>query len=68
MVRETVAGESPNRLRKKYLPRDSLTPAAKASAENKPVTAALKRCATQNQERNLVFPQPAKAPMRRMQY
>jgi hypothetical protein len=38
-----------------------LTAAAKAGAENKPVIAALKRCATQNQVQYRVFPQPAKA-------
>jgi hypothetical protein len=31
----------------------------KAGAENKPVIAALKRCATQNQVQYRVFPQPA---------
>jgi hypothetical protein len=36
-----------NRLRKKYFPRRSLTAAAKADSENKPVTAAVNRCATQ---------------------
>jgi len=37
--------------------RRSLTAAAKAGAENKPVIAALKRCATQNQVQCRVFPQ-----------
>jgi hypothetical protein len=41
-----------NRLRKKYIPRRSLTSAAKAGPENKPVTAAVNRCATQNQVRD----------------
>jgi len=36
-------------MRKKYLLRGSLTAAAKVGAENKPVIAALTRCATQNQ-------------------
>jgi hypothetical protein len=40
---------SPRRLRKKYSLVDSLTSAAKASTENKPVIAAINRCATQNQ-------------------
>jgi hypothetical protein len=36
-------------LRKKHFLRRSLTAAAKADDSNKPVIAALKRCATQNQ-------------------
>jgi hypothetical protein len=57
------AAERPQRLkrlRKKCLPRGSLTSAAKAGGENGPVIAALKRCATQNHEQRRVFPQPAK--------
>src|ERR1039457_3408715 len=50
-----------NRLRKKCLPRGSLTSAAKAGVGNGPVTAALKRCATQNQVLHRVFPQPVAA-------
>jgi len=37
----------------------SLTSAAKAAAENEPVIAALKRCATQSRVQNRVFPQAA---------
>ena len=47
-----------SRLRKERFLRGSLTAAAKAGAE-KPVIAALKRCATQNQVRHGVFPQSA---------
>src|SRR5208282_517360 len=42
-------------LRKKYLLRRSLTPAAKAGTENRRVIAALKRCAAQNQVQYRVF-------------
>ena len=49
-----------SRLLKKYFLRGSLTAAAKAGAEKTPVIAALKRCATQNQARDRVFPQPAR--------
>jgi hypothetical protein len=38
-----------SRLRKKYFLRRRITSAVKADDENKRVTAALKRCATQNQ-------------------
>ncbi len=37
-----------------------LTSAAKADSENKPVIAAVNRCATQNQVRHRSFPQPVK--------
>jgi hypothetical protein len=50
-----------NRLRKKYLPRRSRTSAAKASSENKPVIAAVNRCATQNQVQHRLFPQAVKS-------
>jgi hypothetical protein len=49
-----------NSLRKKYSLRRSATSAAKAGIENKPVIAALKRCATQDRGHNRVFPQPVK--------
>jgi hypothetical protein len=39
-------------LRKNYLPRHSRTSAAKAAFENKPVIAAVNRCATQKREQN----------------
>jgi len=42
------------------------TSAAKAATENKPVIAALKRCATQNQVRDRVF-QACKAAFKTMQ-
>jgi hypothetical protein len=48
------------RLRKMSFPRSYVTAAAKAGSENKPVIAALKRGATQNQGRDRVFPQPVK--------
>jgi len=46
-----------SRLRNKCFLRGSLTAAAKAGAENKPVIAALKRCATQNQAQHRILPQ-----------
>src|SRR6266852_3550974 len=69
-ITSTVAPQRLNRLRKKCFLRSSLTAAAKASTENKPVIAALKRstpsrqnrarwgprrCATQNLNSVLVF-------------
>jgi hypothetical protein len=47
-----------DRLEKKYLPRRSRTSAAKAGSEDKPVIAAVNRCATQNQVQHRLFPQP----------
>jgi hypothetical protein len=48
-------------LRKKYFRRLSLTAAAKAGPENKPVVAAVvNRCANQNQVHALLFPQAVK--------
>jgi hypothetical protein len=44
-----------HRLRKKCLLRRSLTSAAKADTENKPIIAAVNRCATQNQVHHLLF-------------
>jgi hypothetical protein len=44
-----------NRLRKKCLPRRSVTSAAKAGAENKTVIAAVNRCATQKKSANRTF-------------
>jgi hypothetical protein len=35
--------------------------ASKAAGENKPVIAALERCATQNQVQHRLFPQPVEA-------
>jgi hypothetical protein len=43
---------APEQAAEKYFQRRSLTSAAKAGTENKPVIAALKRCATQNQARD----------------
>jgi hypothetical protein len=65
-MKKVGSGESltarpvPNRLRKKYVPRRSLTAAAKADSENKPVIAAVNRCATQNQVQRRLLPRPAK--------
>ena len=47
-------------LRKKCLPRPSLTSAAEADIGNKRLIAAVNRCATQNQVQQPVCPQPAK--------
>ncbi len=44
-----------------YSLRGSATSAANAGIENKPIIAALKRCATQNRAFNRVFPQPLEA-------
>jgi hypothetical protein len=44
-----------NRLRKKCFSACSLTAAAKAGAENKPLIAAVNRCATQNQVQHRFF-------------
>jgi hypothetical protein len=49
-----------SRLRKKCFLRRTVTSAAKAGAENKPVIAAVNRCATQNQVQHRVFPQPVR--------
>jgi hypothetical protein len=49
-----------NGFRKKYLPYRNLTSAAKAAPENKPLIAAVNRCATQNHVQNRVFPQAVK--------
>ena len=49
-----------NRLLKKFFATHSLTSAAKAAGEDKPVFAGLKRCATQNQVQHRLFSQPAK--------
>jgi hypothetical protein len=50
------------RLLKECLLRRSLTSAAKAVDENKPVIAAVNRCATQNRSRDRVFPQIVRMP------
>jgi hypothetical protein len=47
-------------LLKKFFATPGLTSAAKAAGENKPITAALKRCATQNQVQRRLFPQPVR--------
>jgi hypothetical protein len=47
-------------LRKKSFSRRSVTTAAKAGAENKPVVAAVNRCATQKQAQTRLLPQAAK--------
>jgi hypothetical protein len=49
-----------NRLQKKYLPRRRRTSAAQACSENKPVIAAVNRCATQNQVQRRFFTQAVK--------
>jgi hypothetical protein len=49
-----------SRLRKKCFSRRSVTAAAKAGAENKPVIAAVNRCATQKQAQTRLFPQAVK--------
>jgi hypothetical protein len=48
------------RLRKKSICLSPRLPAAKADIENRAIIAALKRCATQNQGQNRVFPQTVK--------
>jgi hypothetical protein len=50
-----------NRLREKCFLAGRLTPAAKADAENKPVIAVLKHCATQIKSEVEFFPQPVKS-------
>jgi hypothetical protein len=50
-----------NRLRKKCFSRRSVTAAAKAGAENKPVIAAVNRCATQKQAQTRLFHASCKA-------
>ena len=49
-----------NSWREKYLQRRRLTSAAKAASENKPLIAAVNRCATQKQRQHRVYPQPVK--------
>ena len=46
---------------KSNFPRRSLAAAAKAASGNKPLIAAVNRCATQNQRQHRVFPQPVKS-------
>jgi hypothetical protein len=51
-----------HKLRKNCFPRSSLTSAAEADLKNKPLIAAVNRCATQNQGQGQVHPQAAQKP------